>query len=78
MKTETIIDVRTEQEFEMGHLEGSINIPLQDLPSKLEEVKQMENIVLCCASGARSGMAAQFLKQNNIPSVNAGPWTNLN
>lgn len=74
----TIVDVRTEQEYEDGHPEGSINIPLQELPSRLDELSQMNNIILCCASGSRSALANQILTENNIRSINGGPWTNLN
>jgi len=39
MKNITIIDVRTPQEFAAGHVEGSINIPLQELPQRIEEIR---------------------------------------
>lgn len=73
-----IVDVRTPAEFSGGHVEGSVNIPLQEIPKRLEEFKQMENIVLCCASGNRSGQAAAFLKQNGIDCENAGSWLDVN
>ena len=58
----TILDVRTEGEFVGGSVAGSINIPVQELMDRLEEVKSMkEPLVLCCASGQRSGMAQQML-----------------
>jgi len=77
IKNETIIDVRSEQEFAMAHLHGSINIPLQELPDRMDEIKKMKNIVLCCASGARSAAATQYLLQQNISCANGGPWNNL-
>jgi phage shock protein E len=73
-----IVDVRTPAEFSGGHVEGSVNIPLQELPHRLEEFRQMENIVLCCASGNRSGQAAAFLKNNGIACENAGSWLDVN
>ncbi len=73
-----IVDVRTPAEFSGGHVEGSLNIPLQELPQRLEEFRQMENIVLCCASGNRSGQAAAFLKNNGIACENAGSWLDVN
>ena len=51
--TAKIVDVRTPGEFMGGHVAGSINIPLQELPHRLDEIRQMKNIVLCCASGGR-------------------------
>ncbi|HEY8782099.1 MAG TPA: rhodanese-like domain-containing protein [Mucilaginibacter sp.] len=73
-----IVDVRTPQEFETGHVANSINIPLRELNSRLEEFKQMQNIIICCASGSRSQKASQFLKQNNVECCDGGSWLNIN
>ena len=54
----TIVDVRTPAEFMGGHVAGSINIPLQEIVERLDELKQLKTpLVLCCASGNRSGQA---------------------
>ncbi len=74
----TVVDVRTPAEFMGGHVAGSINIPLNELPIRIGELKDKKNIVLCCASGMRSGNAAVFLKQNGIDCYNGGPWTDVN
>lgn len=76
IKEATIIDVRTPGEFMMGKVEGSINIPLDEVPSRVEEFKNIEgDIVLCCASGNRSGQATLFLEQNGLSNVyNGGGW----
>lgn len=74
----TIVDVRSPGEFSGGHVAGSINIPVQEVPSRLEEFRKMKNIVLCCASGGRSGQATAFLKQNGIDCVNGGSWLDVN
>lgn len=74
----TIIDVRTPAEFMGGHVAGSINIPLNEIASRLDEIKNRKNILLCCASGGRSGMATEFLKQNGIACENAGSWMDVN
>ncbi|MBX6380956.1 MAG: rhodanese-like domain-containing protein [Thermoflavifilum aggregans] len=74
----TIIDVRTPQEFASGHVEGSINIPLQTLAQRIDEIKSMPApIVLCCASGARSARAKLILQQAGIDCEDAGSWLNL-
>ncbi len=72
----TIIDVRSEGEYEMGCVEGSKNIPLNEVPDRVEEFKAMEgDIILCCASGNRSGQATMFLEQNGMTNVyNGGGW----
>lgn len=76
IKTATIIDVRTPGEFSMGCVAGSKNIPLNEVPDRMEEFKSIEgDIVLCCASGNRSGQATQFLQQNGMDNVyNGGGW----
>ena len=54
--SKTIIDVRTPAEFMGGNVAGSINIPLNEIQLRVSEIKQIQQpIVLCCASGNRSG-----------------------
>lgn len=74
----TVVDVRTPLEFMSGHVKDSINIPLQELATRLEEFKKMEHIVLCCASGNRSGQASSYLEQHGIACKNAGSWLDVN
>jgi phage shock protein E len=73
-----VVDVRTREEFAGGHVAGSINIPLNEVPDKIGEFKKMDNIVLCCASGGRSGQATMYLQQNGINCANGGSWLNVN
>lgn len=71
----TIIDVRSVGEFFGGNATGSINIPLQEIQQRLEEVRQLSQpLVLCCASGNRSGQATAFLRSNGIECENGGSW----
>jgi phage shock protein E len=75
----TIVDVRTADEFRGGHVAGSINIPVQALTQHLEELKALEApLILCCASGGRSGMAHGFLSQQGISCLNGGSWMDVN
>lgn len=74
----TVVDVRTPGEFMGGHVAGSINIPLNELPGRINELKAMKNIILCCASGMRSMNATAFLAQNGIVCVNGGSWMDVN
>lgn len=79
MTHKTIIDVRTPGEFMGGHVAGSINIPLQELQARLDEVKTLpQPILLCCASGNRSGQAMMFLRSLGIDCENGGSWLNVN
>ncbi len=76
----TIVDVRSAGEFAGGHVVGSINIPLTEVPNRIEDFKKMNGeIILCCASGNRSGQAMMFLRQNGFNNVhNGGGWMDVN
>lgn len=76
----TIVDVRTREEFSGGHVAGSVNIPLQELQGRMDELKGMNgDIVLCCASGGRSNMAQQLLTQQGMTNVHdGGGWMEVN
>ena len=58
----TIVDIRTEEEFLEGNVNGSINIPLDEVVERVEQLKQMQPLVLCCLSGGRSGQATDYLQ----------------
>ena len=78
-KKGTIVDVRTAREFSGGQVAGSRNIPLQEIMARMGELKSLEQpLILCCASGARSGQAAQYLSQQGIDCHNGGSWMNVN
>jgi phage shock protein E len=75
----TIIDVRTRPEFLGSNVKDSINIPLNEIMQRIEEIKSLpQPIILCCASGSRSGQAAAFLKNRGINCRNGGSWIWLN
>ncbi len=76
----TIVDVRSAGEFAGGHVVGSLNIPLNEVPNRIEDFKKMNGeIILCCASGNRSGQAMMFLRQNGFDNVhNGGGWMDVN
>jgi phage shock protein E len=76
----TIIDVRTPAEFAGGHVNGSINIPLQEIPYRIEEIKALSRpLIMCCASGNRSGQAEYFLRNQGVEGVyNGGSWLDVN
>jgi phage shock protein E len=73
-----IIDVRSPQEYDQGHIQGAINMPLQQLPNQLAALKaKNKTIIACCASGMRSGSACGLMKQQGITCVNGGGWKML-
>ncbi|MEY4735715.1 MAG: hypothetical protein RL302_34 [Pseudomonadota bacterium] len=72
----TLVDVRSAAEFANGNALGTINIPLSELGNRLDEMPKSSPVVLCCASGTRSGMAKLLLKKNGYQQVyNIGTWT---
>jgi len=76
----TIVDVRTPGEYISGNVAGSINIPLNEVPSRVDEFKGLSRpIIVCCLSGGRSGQAAAFLSANGVDEVyNGGGWMEVN
>lgn len=71
----TLVDVRTAAEFAHASAPGTINIPLQELSSRLSEIPQSAPVVVGCASGSRSGMARFLLKKHGYQNVyNIGAW----
>lgn len=75
----TIVDVRTPAEFTAGHAAGSVNIPLNEIPNRIEELRSLKQpLVLCCASGGRSGNATAYLSDTGFDCYNAGSWLDVN
>ena len=70
-----IIDVRKPEEFKKAHAKGSINIPLQEMEKRLEEIKKMaEPLIVVCGGGTRNGKAFELLKSHGIKSEAGGSW----
>jgi len=73
-----VIDVRSPDEFASGHVTGSRNIPLSDLQRGAKTLDPNQWIIVCCASGTRSGIARRSLRRSGFTKVlNGGSWHNL-
>lgn len=74
-----IIDVRSPGEFAAGHAKGAVNMPLDALDSKVVSIKKYKKpIILCCASGMRSGRAMALLTSKGVADLHdAGSWKKL-
>ena len=73
-----LIDVRRPDEFNEGHAKGSINIPLEEMEERLDEIKNMpEPVVVVCGGGTRHVKAFELLKANGIKSEKGGGWREL-
>jgi phage shock protein E len=65
-----LVDVRTPQEFAEGHLDGAVNIPVQDLATRMGEVgSKSEPVVVYCRSGQRSARAKRMLVEAGFERV---------
>ncbi len=73
-----VLDVRTEPEYDSGHITGAVNIPLQLINEMAEDLKKQKKVVLAyCRSGRRSQMATNLLKRKGIEIYNAGGYADL-
>ncbi len=73
-----IIDVRSPQEFDRGHIKGSKNIPVNIIQREVNALKKLNKpVITVCHSGARSGMAKSVLKAAGIEVYNGGSWSGL-
>ena len=75
-----VLDVRSKGEYNNGHVKGAIHIPLNlvNTPAKLKQIKAYKKpIITCCASGRRSGVAANLLTAKGVEAYNGGAWTNV-
>ena len=68
-KEKEFVDVRTLGEFKGNHISGFVNIPLHQLPQKLNVLTKDKEIVVICQSGMRSNKACKILKKHGFKQV---------
>ena len=66
----TLLDVRTREEYESGHMEGFVNIPVDELRDRLGELPGGKPVYVVCQSGLRSYVACRMLEQRGYPCYN--------
>lgn len=64
-----VLDVREDFEWEAGHIEGALHIPMSMVPLRLDEIPETQTLVVC-AVGGRSSRAVMWLNQNGRDTVN--------
>ncbi|GAA5140757.1 rhodanese-like domain-containing protein [Nocardioides marinquilinus] len=64
-----VLDVREQVEFDHGHVEGAVHVPLAELPARLAELPTAQTLVVCRV-GARSARAVAYLVQQGRDAVN--------
>ena len=65
-----LVDVRYENEWHVGHIEGAVNIPEDDLQERLDELDRGRPVVTVCRAGTRSGDAAEWLRGQGFDAEN--------
>ncbi|MBU1801661.1 rhodanese-like domain-containing protein [Nocardioides sp.] len=65
-----VLDVREPVEWDHGHIEGALHVPLMDLPDRVGELPAESQILVVCKVGGRSGQATGWLAQQGIDAVN--------
>jgi len=77
----TLIDIREPYELEVdGNVPSAINIPMGEIPQKLDEIKEMPKpIVIFCRSGGRASSTLNFLQENGLDEIfNGGGFNDVN
>ncbi|MCL7414553.1 MAG: rhodanese-like domain-containing protein [ANME-2 cluster archaeon] len=64
-----LLDVRTQEEYDAGHIEGAVLIPYDELPDRLDEVPNDLPILVYCRTARRSAIASTTLTDNGYPDV---------
>lgn len=65
-----LIDIRQPYEWEAGHIDGAVHVPLEQLPAKSAELDRDREIVLACRSGSRSAFATTALREAGFEAFN--------
>jgi rhodanese-related sulfurtransferase len=65
-----VLDVREDDEWAAGHIEGSVHIPLMQLANRFAEVPATGQTLVVCRVGSRSAQAAAYLLQQGVDAVN--------
>ena len=65
----TILDVRTQEEYDSGHIEGAILIPISELEDRLDELSKNKEMLVYCRTGNRSSTAVNVLRANGYTNI---------
>ena len=78
MKKVNLVDVRTVEEYNYDPLPNTINIPLNDFPNKLDQLRDLQPLMVFCSAGVRSKKAIDILFANDIfVAENGGGLINI-
>ena len=74
-----VLDVRSAKEFERGHLQGALHVPVDELRGRLHELPRDRPLVVACRSGFRGHLALRILVQSGFGAVQnlTGGWVSV-
>jgi phage shock protein E len=64
-----LLDVRTKSEYAKGHIGNSINMPLDEVSKKIDQLNKSKEIVTCCGVGLRAAHAHRILKNTGFENT---------
>jgi rhodanese-related sulfurtransferase len=67
-----VLDVREDDEWVHGHIDGATHIPMGEIPPRLDELPEGDPLYVACRSGGRSARVAAWLNANGYDAVNIG------
>ena len=70
VQTALILDVREQFEWDAGHIDGALHIPMNEIPGRLDEIPKEHKVIVVCHLGQRSAHVAQFLGQQGYKVEN--------
>lgn len=66
----TVLDVREDVEWEAGHIDGALHVPLSQVPQRVGDLPGEGQVLVVCKVGGRSAQATGFLQQHGVDAVN--------
>lgn len=66
----TVLDVREDYEWDAGHIEGALHIPVDQIPARLDELDPDDDVHVICRTGGRSFRVTEWLVANGYSAVN--------
>ena len=65
-----VVDVRRDDEWVSGHVEGALHLPIDDLMGRMDELPQGKKLLFICEVGVRSGLGCEFAASAGVPTEN--------
>lgn len=72
----TLVDVRTAEEYEEGHIDGAINVPVDEIDQRMSAIPSDEPVVVYCGSGRRAARARATLEAQDYDVHSLGAMSN--